>query len=71
VKITPTNVNNLIRDGETGIYYARVKIHQKIYIRSLGEDATTKEKAVLRLKDILQQIQFGSQGHFRGCIRHI
>lgn len=55
MKIEPTKVNNLIRDGDTGIYYARIKIRQKVYIRSLEE--TTLSNAKLRLQDKLNEIR--------------
>ena len=57
MEIIPTKVNNLIRDGKTDIYYARIKIRQKVFTRSLGRDAITKEIALLRLPDMLQQIR--------------
>lgn len=57
MKIVGTNITNLIRDGDTGIYYARVKIRQKIFLRSLGEDCTTKEKAKLRIADKVEEIR--------------
>src|ERR1035438_9370253 len=58
--IKPTSVDNLIRDGKTGTYYARIKIKQKVYIRSLRTETITDAK--LRLPDKLDEIRNSAPG---------
>jgi len=52
--IKPTGVNNLARDGKTGIYYARKKILEKTKYRSLR--TKSKETAILILAGKVQEI---------------
>lgn len=61
MKIVGTNITNLVRDGDSGIYYARIKFRGKICLRSLGEDCTTREKARLRLDDKIEEIKKGAE----------
>lgn len=55
MKIEATNTQNLIRDGDSGIYYVRVKIAQRSYLRSLETESATTAK--LRLPDKLKEIR--------------
>jgi len=47
MKIESTSVQNLVMDGVTGIFYARVKINQRTLYRSL--ETTKLSTAKLRL----------------------
>jgi len=55
MQIESTSVPYLIRDGESGIYYARVKVGGKIKIRSLETDKVSTAK--LRLNDKVDEIR--------------
>jgi hypothetical protein len=55
MKIESTWVPYLIRDGESGIYYARLKIGGKIKLRFLETDKITTVK--IRLSDKLDAIR--------------
>lgn len=55
MKIVSTKVQNLVKDGDTGIYYARTKIKGLNKYRSL--DTTTFTTAKLRLPDKLKEIR--------------
>ena len=55
MRIESTSVKNLIKDGDSGIYYARIKIRQRVIVRSLETDVPTTAK--LRLPDKLAEIR--------------
>jgi integrase len=55
VKIIPSGIPNLVKDGETGIFYARVKVGGLNKYRSL--DTTKVTNAKLRLSDKLKEIR--------------
>lgn len=58
MKILPTTVQNLIRDGETDVYYVRVRVNGKLVIRSL--DTKVFSTAKLKLPDKLEEIREGT-----------
>lgn len=55
MKVKPTNVTNLVRAEESGVYYVRAKIRGKILWRSLN--TTTFTVAKLRLPDELKKLR--------------
>lgn len=55
MKVIATQVQNLVRDGETGYYYARTKVQGQNKYRSL--DTKTFTTAKLRLPDKLKEIR--------------
>lgn len=55
MKIEGTDTRNLVRDGETKIFYARIKIQQRIYVRSLETNKITTAR--VRLADKLKEIR--------------
>lgn len=56
--IVGTDTRNLIRDAETGIFYARIKIQQRIYVRSLETTKITTARVLLpdKLKEIRESV---------------
>lgn len=55
MKIIPTTTQNLVKDGDTGIFYARTKVAGLTKYRSL--ETTTATTAKLRLPDKLKEIR--------------
>jgi len=55
MKIIPTSTQNLVKDGDTGVYYARLKIQGLNKYRSLDTKVATTAK--LRLPDKLKEIR--------------
>lgn len=55
MKISATTVQNLIRDGETDVYYARVRCNGRLIIQTLDTKVFTTAK--LRLPDKLKEIR--------------
>lgn len=55
MKITATAIQNLVRDGDSGIYYARVRVNRRLIIRSLDTKVFTTAK--LRLPDKLKEVR--------------
>lgn len=55
MKITSTAIQNLVKDGDSGIYYARVRVNGRLIIRSLETKTFTTAK--LRLPDKLKAVR--------------
>ncbi len=55
MKIVPTTIQNLVKDGDSGTYYARVRVNGRLIIRSLGTKTFTPAR--LRLPDKLKEIR--------------
>jgi hypothetical protein len=55
MKIIPTSTQNLVKDGDTGVFYARLKIQGLNKYRSLDTKVATTAK--LRLPDKLKDIR--------------
>lgn len=58
MKIAPTSTQNLVRDAETKVYYARVRCNGRLFIRSLDTKVFTTAKLCLpdKLKEIRESV---------------
>lgn len=63
MKILSTKVQNLVKDGDTGVYYARTKIAGLHKYRSLDTKVFTTAKTRLpdKLKEIREEVPQGER----------